>query len=151
MRPRRGPERQSNTFSKWYTIALSGVNSPIGVRLRPAQKAVMTAPCIHGFRADQCASCRTCPHGLTAGGCGRCLAASSTAARRRLSLAPIEQPAPEDHHGFEIFYAPAVNGWLFRAPDSTASAESYRSVFLARKAIDSLSPAATDTSPPKRS
>jgi hypothetical protein len=103
----------------------------------------MTSPCIHGFRAEQCASCRTCPHGLTASGCGRCLTAASTAARRRVNLTLPSQPASEDHNGFEIFYAPAVNGWLYRAPDSTASAESYRSVFLARKAIDSLSAAGT--------
>jgi hypothetical protein len=52
--------------------------------------------------------------------------------------APAEGTATRDHDGFEIFYVPEVNGWQFRRPESPASPESYRSVFLARKAIDSL-------------
>jgi hypothetical protein len=97
----------------------------------------MTSACMHGFPAEQCAACRTCPHGLTAGRCGRCSAASAAASRRRLVAAPPDATAKHDHDGFEIFYAPEVNGWRFRGPDSS-STESYRSVFLARKAIDSL-------------
>ena len=42
------------------------------------------------------------------------------------------------HAGFEIFYVPEVSGWQYRAPDSTTSALSYRSVFLARKAVDEV-------------
>ena len=35
----------------------------------------MTELCIHGFRTEECSSCRTCPHGLNAARCGRCVAA----------------------------------------------------------------------------
>lgn len=44
----------------------------------------------------------------------------------------------EEHAGFEIFFVPAVNGWQYRAPDSEPSPLSYRSAFLARKAVDQL-------------
>lgn len=97
----------------------------------------MTPACKHGFPIEQCASCRTCPHGLAASGCGRCLNASAAASRRRMVAAPSSDTASQDHQGYEIFYVPEVNGWHFRGPDVT-SAESYRSVFLARKAIDHL-------------
>jgi hypothetical protein len=97
----------------------------------------MTAPCIHGFDAQQCASCHTCPHGLTASRCGRCAAASTTAARRRPKPA-VDTPPPVKHAGFEIFYVPEVSGWQYRAPDSSTSALSYRSIFLARKAVDEV-------------
>lgn len=98
----------------------------------------MTSACKHGFPTDQCSSCRPCPHGLTAGGCGRCLTATAAASRRRVVPAPVEGTASHDHLGYEIFYVPEVSGWHFRGPDSAASLESYRSVFLARKAIDNL-------------
>ncbi|MGH2457061.1 MAG: hypothetical protein ACRDHD_12495 [Candidatus Limnocylindria bacterium] len=111
----------------------------------------MSSICIHGFRAEQCASCRSCPHGLAAGKCGRCIAASTSAARRRIVRSPVLEPATEHHNGFEIFFAPAVNGWQFRSPDLAPSRESYRSVFLARKAIDSLPPAEVAGSARKRS
>ena len=97
----------------------------------------MTALCIHGFDAEQCASCHTCPHGLTASRCGRCAAASTTAARRKAKPA-VETPPSVKHAGFEIFYVPEVSGWQFRGPDSTTSALSYRSIFLARKAVDEI-------------
>lgn len=97
-----------------------------------------TSACKHGFPIEHCASCRTCPHGLTASGCGRCLAATAAASRRRIVAGPVEGTASFDHEGFEIFYVPEVNGWQFRGPDAPASSESYRSVFLARKAIDRL-------------
>jgi hypothetical protein len=55
------------------------------------------------------------------------------------------RPAPDAHsaklvahEGFEIYYAPEVSGWQFRGPESVHSTQSYRSVFLARKAIDQL-------------
>lgn len=98
----------------------------------------MTPVCIHGFRAEHCASCRTCPHGLTSSRCGRCRAAETSAARRLAILTSGNQPPSVKHQGFEIFWVPALDGWQYRAPDSAASAESYRSVFLARKAIDRL-------------
>jgi hypothetical protein len=97
----------------------------------------MTPLCIHGFRSEHCASCRTCPHGLVTAGCGRCLAASTSAARRRPAVT-LETPPSEEHAGFEIFYVPAVTGWQFRRPEAASSELSYRSVFLARKAIDAL-------------
>ena len=100
----------------------------------------MLSPCIHGFSADQCASCRTCPHGLVTGRCGRC-AAGSTAARRparRTTTAAQPVTPVEDHLGYEIFYVPAVCGWQYRDPDARPSPLSYRSAFLARKAVDQL-------------
>ena len=110
----------------------------------PYLKAPMSSECKHGFPTEQCASCRTCPHGLTASGCGRCLAATAAASRRRIVAGPTEGTASHDHQGFEIFYVPEVNGWHFRGPDAPISAESYRSVFLARKAIDKLPARAHD-------
>jgi hypothetical protein len=137
MKPRRGPERLSNTFSKSYTISAPAV---FGVGWGPHLKAHrMTSACKHGFPPGQCASCRACPHGLTASGCGRCQAAAAAASRRRVVAPPAEGTASHDHLGYEIFYVPEVNGWQFRGPDAAPSAESYRSVFLARKAIDHLS------------
>jgi hypothetical protein len=97
----------------------------------------MTASCIHGFDAEQCASCHTCSHGLAAARCGRCAAAATASARRRPKPA-VETPPSVKHAGFEIYYVPEVSGWQYRAPDSTTSALSYRSVFLARKAVDEV-------------
>jgi len=99
----------------------------------------MTSACKHGFPTEQCAACRTCPHGLTAGGCGRCSAATAAATRRRVRADPAaESSSLVAHEGFEIYYAPEVSGWQFRGPESVHSTQSYRSVFLARKAIDEL-------------
>ena len=97
------------------------------------------AACKHGFPTGQCASCRTCPHGLTTSGCGRCLSAAAAASRRRVVAPPAEGTASHDHQGYEIFYVPEVSGWHYRGPDAAPSVESYRSVFLARRAIDLLS------------
>jgi hypothetical protein len=96
----------------------------------------MNSPCIHAFRSDECAACRTCPHGLVSSRCGRCLKAVSTPAlRQKVISAPDVHPA-EEHAGFEIVFVPALNGWQIRADGAAASTESYRSVFLARKAVD---------------
>lgn len=103
----------------------------------------MTAHCIHGFLSAHCASCRTCPHGLVASHCARCLAATTSAGYRRLAGTARPQPQSVEHQGFEIYWVPAIDGWQYRAPDSVASRESYRSVFLAQKAIDRLGPATT--------
>jgi hypothetical protein len=97
----------------------------------------MTQLCIHGFQTDQCSSCRTCPHGLESYRCGRCRAAAAATTRRRVVPAPAREPVPESYKGFEIFYEPSLNGWKYRSDDAT-SPLSYRSVFLARKAIDHL-------------
>ena len=96
----------------------------------------MTPPCIHGFRTEECAVCRTCPHGLVSSRCGRCLRAGSTPALRKTAINTHPAHPPEERAGFEIFYVPALNGWQYRAADSALSAESYRSAFLARKAVD---------------
>jgi hypothetical protein len=44
----------------------------------------------------------------------------------------------EERQGWEIFYVPAVTGWQVRAPESEALPDSYRSLFLARKAVDQM-------------
>ncbi len=94
----------------------------------------MTPQCIHGFRTDECASCQSCPHGLSVARCGRCAAAAASTRRAVPAAAP---QASEEYAGFEIFYDPAVSGWYYRAPEgAAASPQSYRSVFLARKAVD---------------
>ena len=99
----------------------------------------MTSACKHGFPTEQCAACRTCPHGLTAGGCGRCSAVAAAATRHRVRPTLDAHAASlVAHDGFEIYYAPEESGWHFRGPESVHSTQSYRSVFLARKAIDQL-------------
>ncbi len=95
----------------------------------------MSTHCVHGFRVAECASCHPCPHGLVISRCARC-AAAARAPRTKRSSAPEPSPQPEKYAGFEIFYAPDVSGWRFRAPDAAPSALSYRSAFLARKAVD---------------
>jgi hypothetical protein len=53
-----------------------------------------------------------------------------------------EHPS-EERAGFEIVYVPELSGWQVRSEDSAASEESYRSIFLARKAADDLASAAS--------
>ncbi|HET7645955.1 MAG TPA: hypothetical protein VFM03_05660 [Candidatus Limnocylindria bacterium] len=93
----------------------------------------MPTPCIHGFPTEQCASCRDCPHGLAVGRCARCRAAATS---RKASTATSVAHAPEEYAGYEIFYEPKLNGWRFRRADASPSALSYRSPFLARRAVD---------------
>ena len=96
----------------------------------------MSSSCIHGFPVEQCASCRTCPHGLNASRCGRCLAENTAAARRRLVATPHPELTSEEHNGWEILYVPALSGWQVRPPEADVMEGSYRSAFLARKAVD---------------
>jgi hypothetical protein len=91
---------------------------------------------MHGFPVEQCASCRTCPHGLSAARCGRCLTESTAAARRRAAAAAPPAHPSEEHQGWEIFYVPAVSGWQVRQPEAEVLEGSFRSAFLARKAVD---------------
>ena len=100
----------------------------------------MTSQCIHGFPTEHCMSCRTCPHGQMTSACIRCR--SELAARRptRTVAQPAVRPESEEHGGYEVFYEPAVSGWRYRTPDSAPSRLSYRSAFLARKAVDQLGP-----------
>jgi hypothetical protein len=110
----------------------------------------MTSPCIHGFRTEQCAACRSCPHGLVTSQCGRCIKASSSPALRKAAITTHGHHPSEERAGFEIFYEPALNGWRYRADESAPSVESYRSVFLARKAVDQLATAATPAGSKRR-
>ena len=103
----------------------------------------MSTDCIHGFPAQQCASCRTCAHGQVTGSCTRCRATTTARSRSATIAADPERPI-EAHAGFEIFYEPAVTGWRYRAEGASASVLSYRSAFLARKATDALPAGATD-------
>jgi hypothetical protein len=71
------------------------------------------------------------------------VSATAAAALRRKIGTDASHPA-EEHRGFEILYVPEVSGWHFRGPDDSLSPVSYRSVFLARKAIDAIAePAGT--------
>lgn len=110
----------------------------------------MTPSCIHGFTADQCAACRTCLHGLPAAKCGRCATTTAVAALRSEAATNALHRA-EEHRGFEIYYVPELSGWRFRAPDDTTSPISYRSTFLARKAIDEIAAHAENGSSSTRS
>lgn len=94
----------------------------------------MTSQCIHGFPTQHCVSCRTCAHGQLTSSCTRC----RTEAASRKPAQPAAAPAAEQHAGFEIFYEPAVSGWRYRGAEAAASEVSYRSAFLARKAVDGL-------------
>jgi hypothetical protein len=101
----------------------------------------MTAACIHGFRTEECTSCRTCPHGLVTSRCARCIRASSTPAGRKALLVSHDDHPTEQRAGYEIVYVPELSGWQLRSDDAAASDASYRSIFLARKAADELAAA----------
>lgn len=107
----------------------------------------MSGLCIHGFEAGQCASCQTCQHGLIASRCGQCSAASSARSRAAADDPSVE---PEARNGWEIFYAPEVSGWRVRAPEAAALPDSYRSLFLARKAVDQMAGDPSTARPAKR-
>ena len=108
----------------------------------------MSDPCIHGFSTEQCVSCRTCPHGQLVTSCVRCRAALKV----RTGAGPAAELPSEQHGGYEIFFEPAVSGWRYRGKDEAASQLSYRSAFLARKAVDGLggAPAAVATATAKK-
>jgi hypothetical protein len=97
----------------------------------------MSAQCIHGFPTQQCIACRTCQHGQVTSTCTRCRAPVTT---RQVAAAAAAAPVPatEAHGDYEVFYEPEVSGWRYRSAESEASRLSYRSAFLARKAIDQL-------------
>jgi hypothetical protein len=44
----------------------------------------------------------------------------------------------QEHAGYEVFFETETSGWRYRTPDAAGSPLSYRSAFLARKAIDQL-------------
>lgn len=114
----------------------------------------MSTPCIHGFQAGQCAACRPCAHGLTASRCSRCQAEASAPARRTAASArrdATNAPDSEEHEGWEIFYVPEVSGWQLRAPEETVLPDSYRSLFLARKAVEQMIANPPAARPSKRS
>lgn len=102
----------------------------------------MALQCLHGFPSEQCASCRTCPHGSTTSRCGRC--ADPISSRAAAKVVPDDQPVAE-HRGYEIFFVPRERSWYYRAPDQSASRESFASGFRARRAVDS---ALDDPAPP---
>lgn len=88
----------------------------------------MIADCIHGVPAAQCASCRTCQHGFVASRCSRC--------RARVTKLPIPDRQPDqEFEGHEIYFVPAENSWYYRDADANPSPRSYRSAFMARRAV----------------
>jgi hypothetical protein len=97
----------------------------------------MTDRCIHGFEPQTCASCRRCVHGLAESRCGVCV--PRTAREATLMLANDQPRPPEEHRGYQILYVAGQRSWFTRPdPDAPLSAESYRSSFLARRAIDRM-------------
>jgi hypothetical protein len=78
----------------------------------------------------------TCSHGFQKARCARCNAETTATARRRTSAVPAATPPSEEHRGWNIFYEPAVSGWQVRAPEAATMEGSFRSLFLARKAVD---------------
>jgi hypothetical protein len=68
-----------------------------------------------------------------------CVRCRATLTARPSSKAPVVTHPSEEHAGFEIFFEPAVSGWRYRGQDAAASTLSYRSAFLARKAVDEIS------------
>ena len=104
----------------------------------------MTAPCIHGFRTEECTSCRTCPHGLVASRCGRCIRASSTpAGRKALLVATRRAPFRGARAASRSCTSPSSADGRCARRTRSISDESYRSIFLARKAADDLASAAS--------
>jgi hypothetical protein len=63
-----------------------------------------------------------------------CTNCRSSATRKVVE--PVADQATHQHAGHEIFYEAAVSGWRYRGADAAASQLSYRSAFLARKAVD---------------
>ena len=95
----------------------------------------LSGQCIHGFPIEQCISCRTCQHGQVTTTCAKCRAPTTT---RKVALDSVPVPPSEIHGDYEVYFEPAVSGWRYRADESSPSQLSYRSAFLARKAIDQI-------------
>ena len=109
----------------------------------------MTAPCIHGVPEQQCSSCRHCVHDIREARCGVC--APRTARESALWRANDAPKASESHRGYEILYATGERSLYYRADeDSSPSAQSFRSPFGARKAIDQLLDAPAEPPAPSR-
>ena len=51
--------------------------------------------------------------------------------------ATAQQP-DEVREGWAIYFVPELSGWQIRQPDAGAMPDSYRSLFLARKAVDEM-------------
>lgn len=67
--------------------------------------------------------------------CTKCRAPAPT---RKASQVVGPVPPTEEHGGYEVYFEPEVSGWRYRGAESAPSPLSYRSAFLARKAIDQL-------------
>jgi hypothetical protein len=106
----------------------------------------MTPQCIHGFLTAHCASCASCVHGQMASACVRCRSAVAS----RKAPQPVTAQLPQQHAGYDIIFEPEVSGWRYRAADSAGSPQSYRSAFLARKAVDQLGTAAVAVKKPAK-
>jgi hypothetical protein len=50
-------------------------------------------------------------------------------------IVPAAEPSQE-HRGHEVYFVPAERSWYFRESPDVLPRESYRSAFLARRAID---------------
>lgn len=97
----------------------------------------MIERCIHGFDPSQCAACRRCPHGILESRCAQCTPRTAREATIRMAN---DAPQPsEEHRGYEILYADGERSWYIKADtDAPRSANSFRSAFQARRAIDAM-------------
>lgn len=95
----------------------------------------MPPPCMHGFQPGQCASCRSADRPATVADGSKVNGSADDV---------------EERQGWEIFYVPALTGWQVRAPESQALPDSYRSLFLARKAVDRMAGGQQPARPAKR-
>ena len=119
-----------------------------GVHRTPCSKGPHVLP-VHPWLPNRAVRLvRTCPHGQITSVCAKCAPRHRSDHRRRADAAV--QPPSEEHAGYEIFFEPAVSGWRYRGKDDAASQLSYRSAFLARKAVDGLGNGETPSAPAKR-
>lgn len=100
----------------------------------PQLETPVTVNCVHGFNPEHCTSCRTCRHGLITSRCARCM--NPVAQRAADKILPPAEPSQE-HRGHEVYFVPAQRSWYFRDSPDVLPRESYRSAFLAKRAIDS--------------
>lgn len=67
-----------------------------------------------------------------------------------MTLQALPELPDEERNGWQIYYVPELSGWQIRQPDAAPMPDSYRSLFLARKAVDRMVADPPPTRPTKR-